>query len=168
MHHRPKLQSVLAHTGEELGQEYFRVRFKLDPDPEHRYKAEALWAKSLGKGLYRVENCPFLLYGVSFHDVVRARKRAGTLEFTGVAKRGGHSTYRVFLDGGVSPADERVLRGERRLRQMGCSIERATDTWFAVDVPAGADIHAVYEEMAGIEEAGVWGFEEGHHVHRAS
>jgi hypothetical protein len=165
--HRHKLRSALTHSGEEFGQGYVRISFKLDPDPERGYDAEALWARSLGKGLYRVESSPFLLSGISFHDVVRAKERAGALEFTGVARRGGHSTYRVFLDGSVLPTDERVMRGKSRLREMGCAIESATDTWFAVDVPPGADIAAIREVMALTQATGVWGFEEGHFGHKA-
>lgn len=144
------------------------MRFSLKPEPDHPYRSESLWAKNVGRGLFRVENIPFLVYGVSVHDVVRAKEHGGVLQFARVAKYGGHSTYRVFLKAETVPGDGRVQQGERRLRKMGCSIERAGKKWFAVDVPPEVDVYAAYELMEELEEAGVWEFEEGHCGHRAN
>lgn len=159
----------MSTIGHEAGHEgLVQVKFSLGSDPDHSYRSEGLWTRNVGRGLFRIENIPFLVYGVSLHDLVRAKKRGAVLRFTRVAKYGGHSTYRVFLRAETVPEGGRVQRGERRLRKMGCSIERAGKTWFAVDVPPAVDVYAAYELMEKLEEAGVWEFEEGHCGHRAN
>jgi Domain of unknown function (DUF4265) len=67
--------------------------------------SETLWATPLGRHRYRLENCPFFAYGVSWRDVVEARppaKRELPL-FVRVTKKSGHRTVRVILK---PPADK--------------------------------------------------------------
>lgn len=60
-------------------------------------KTESLWAEPVGEDRYLLRNVPFLVFGFSEQDVITARDDKGTLAVTGVAMRGGHSTYRLVL-----------------------------------------------------------------------
>lgn len=71
-----------------------KVAIQLD---QSTYEVETLWAEPVGGDLYRLRNVPFLAYGYSEQDLVRADEVDGRLVVRGVAKRGGHSTYRIFL-----------------------------------------------------------------------
>lgn len=126
-------------------------------------KTESLWAEPVGGDRYRLRNVPFLAFGFSEQDVITAKEDDGALRVTGVAIRGGHSTYRLVL-----PADtneEKFLQDWIPLKNLGCTYERATRRYVAIDVPPPADIYAVYNALEEGESAGLWEFEEGHCGH---
>jgi len=60
-------------------------------------KTESLWAEPVGEDRYRLRNVPVLVFGFSEQDVITATDNNGKLVVTGVATRGGHSTYRLVL-----------------------------------------------------------------------
>ena len=77
-----------------------KVRFALNPDENAGVQSEGLWADPTGDGQYLLENVPFYAQGVSAGDTVTAHEHDGALWFATVSKRGGHSTYRAFLNDG--------------------------------------------------------------------
>jgi hypothetical protein len=121
-----------------------------------------MWAELVSPGQYRLRNVPFYARGVSIEDVVHARFDGDALVFSSVAARGGHSTYRLFVDGGIESAEFRLWW--KRLETLGCSFEQA-DRLLAVDVPPSADVHEVYRVFEQGEHAKVWDFQEGHFGH---
>ncbi len=127
----------------------------------HGYVAESLWASRSSSG-YVVENVPFLVRGLSFGDIVEARRENGVLELTCVKHRGGHSTFRVYLADGVFEWGFPFRLAWRQIELLGCSFEQATDRLLAVDVPPSTDVRAVYALLEQGERNGVWNFEEGH------
>jgi hypothetical protein len=126
-------------------------------------KTESLWAEPVGGDHYRLRNVPFLVFGFSEQDVITATENSGTLKVTGVATRGGHSTYRLVLPEDAS--EEKFLQDWIPLKELGCTYERATRRYVAIDVPPAADIYAVYKALEDGESAGRWEFEEGHCGH---
>ena len=124
------------------------------------YKTESLWAEPLTDNCYRLRNVPFLVFGYSEQDIVKTMPISGKLVVTGVASRGGHSTYRLILP--EDTTEGQFLSDWVRLKELGCTYERATRRLVAVDVPPHADIHAVYRALEDGEDASQWTFEEAH------
>jgi hypothetical protein len=143
-----------------------RIKFALATEQSSRYSAERLWAKPLGSGQFLIKNSPFFVFGISLGDVVTAKKKGAAFHFQEVARRGGHSTYRVFLNKGLTIRTQSFKERWKSLSELGCKFENANGRWFAVDVPPAADIHRTYRLLEAGEEAGVWTFEEGHCGHQ--
>ena len=150
-----------------------KVRFELDPDTADGHGSETLWAEPIGQGRYRLRNSPFYAREVSAEDVVFADPVEGSdgtsesgnapLLFQGVSIRGGHSTYRLLRNANVTDAD--FQKAWAPLRKEGCTYEEAHPSFFAIDVPANADIYQVYSLLERGASVGIWTFEEGHCGH---
>lgn len=131
--------------------------------PVERGWAETMFAQPLPSGHYRIDNSPFHVYGVSNGDTVSAAPdQDGRLVFTDVVQRGGHSTYRVRLPPGQGPSC--FLKHWPALLALGCSFEGADGRLYAIDLPPGVPVEAVYALLAQVEQAGVWEFEEAHYA----
>ncbi|MGH9334158.1 MAG: DUF4265 domain-containing protein [Vicinamibacteria bacterium] len=117
-----------------------------------------MWAEPSVGGRFRLRNVPFYTYEMSYDDTVVASESQDGWVFQYVAERGGHSTYRIFVSNTESL--KRFSDFWARLERIGCTLERATERLFAVDVPPEADIHKAYEVLQSGEMAGVWDFEE--------
>jgi len=107
---------------------------------------------------------PFYAKGVSFNDRVRVEEVDGVLNMCGVESRGGHSTYRIFAKRGIT--NERVQSLLKKLKELHCDIEGATDKLIAVDVLPHADIYRVYGASEDAQKANIIDFEEGHCGHQ--
>jgi hypothetical protein len=94
---------------------------------------------------------------------ITAKEYNGALVVTGVAIRGGHSTYRLVLP--EDTTEEEFLRDWTKLKELGCTYERATRRLDGIDVPPPADIYAVYKALEDGESAGRWEFAEGNCGH---
>ena len=125
---------------------------------------ERMHATLLPTGNFLLENSPFHVFGISYQDGFSARVVDGLLTFDRIVSRGGHSTYRVRL-----PADKdhpHFLHNWNELEGAGCSFEwsSANDKLlYAIDMPPGVDVRAVYRILEGKEEQGIWEFEEAHY-----
>ncbi|QRN96917.1 DUF4265 domain-containing protein [Archangium violaceum] len=140
-----------------------KLTFPLDASAWHGSATEILWAEKVTDSQYRLRNTPFYAYGVSAEDVVFAREQDGRLVFAGVARHGGHSTYRIIKAKGSDPV--RFQERWAPLQKLGCSYEEGPGGLLAVDVPPELTIHAAYSLLEQGEEARVWSFEEGHCGH---
>jgi hypothetical protein len=129
------------------------------------HKTESIWAEPVGDDRYRLRNVPYLVFGFSEQDVVTAREVEGRLVVSGIAVRGGHSTYRLVLP--EDTTEDKFLSDWIPLGNLGCTYERATRRFVAVDVPPHSDIYAVYRALEDGEEVKAWEFEEGHCGHLA-
>lgn len=123
-----------------------------------------MWAIPVDNNVYRPDNIPFYVYGVSYCDVVATRPVGGQNVFDSVIARGGHSTYRIFLVGQES--EQRFPETWELLHRLGCTYERATNYLLAVDVPPASDIYEVYAALEEGVKLGAWDFEEGTAVTR--
>jgi len=140
-----------------------KIKVPLPKDTLAGAEAEWVWAEPQGEGTFALKNVPFYAKGISCEDMVRADPEEGSLVFKGVARRSGHSTYRIYASAGRTTPTVAALLGT--LRNMHCDIEPATDKLVGVDVLPEADIYKVYESLAESERAGVIDFQEGHCGH---
>lgn len=141
-----------------------KIRFKLNPEDHQGYEVENLWAEPLGDNHFRILNSPFFTFGVSLDDTVKANADGDVLEFEGIVRRGGHSTYRIFLQGEHTIYDDVFQQYWRPISEQRATLENADDHVIAVDVPPGTDVSTVYRLLQEGEDAGVWMFEEGHYI----
>jgi hypothetical protein len=140
-----------------------KVVFPLGSEHPGGIERERLWATPLPDGTYRIENSPYHAYGISYGDEVYAKLDSGDLVFFGVARRGGHSTYRVRLPRGKG--HPYFMEFWPRLKSLGCTYERTGDERqiYSLDLARGVSAHDVYAVLTALEQAGVCDFEEGHY-----
>lgn len=153
----PKHQTIGPASG------FVKVTFQLEQSDWHQHATETMWAEPLGEDRFRLKNVPFYAYGISYDDVIVARKSGQETLSERVIERSGHSTYRIFV------TDEETLQKFpvywASLEKLACTQERATERLFSVDVPPDANIYEVYAALERGEAASVWDFEEGHMGH---
>jgi hypothetical protein len=140
-----------------------KVRIALPEDAWHKVEAEWLWAEKINDNIYALRNTPFYALGLSYGDRVRVNDADENPTMLGVVSRGGHSTYRIFAKKGQENPRVRVLL--KKLNELHCGIEGATQNLIAVDVLPEADISKVYRALEDAEQAGIIDFEEGHCGH---
>lgn len=125
---------------------------------------EAIWALNLGRGRYKVDNVPFFAKNLSFGDIVQTESADHEMPYvSAVLERSGHSTYRVIVNANLNEKQH----GEYHellaaLKHLRVSIEAGWEHFFAIDVPIGVPVQAVYEVLELGVEYDIWDFEEGH------
>lgn len=113
--------------------------------PGHSGTVERLWATHLRDNLYRLDNAPAFVFGISLHDVVEIfRDEHGAAWALRVVERGPVSTVRVALD----ELQPRSLRLTRMLASIGCSCEGMHATWFVVSAHDEASFALLVERLA--------------------
>jgi hypothetical protein len=125
---------------------------------------ERMHATNTGDGKYILRNSPFYAFGISAEDVFYATSEDGELTFSGVASRGGHSTYRVRLPAQRDHAE--FLKNWEELERLGCTYEGSsadTHRLYTIDVPPTIDVLKVYRVLEEKEQRGIWVFEEAHY-----
>lgn len=143
--------------------EMVKVAFLINGENHSTIALERLWATPLDEGTYLLENSSFNYYGVSYKDIVSAEKREGDLIFTGVIKRGGHSTFRVRLPTG---AEHNIfIENWDELKDLGCTFEGCAGNsrrLYSIDVPPDISTRKVFQILTDMENKGIWEFEEAH------
>ncbi|MBI3805078.1 MAG: DUF4265 domain-containing protein [Nitrospirae bacterium] len=140
-------------------QKLIKIWFALEKGVEKSPATETMWAKEVSKGQYCILNSPFYVYGVSKDDVVFGEYVGDIISFSGVAARGGHSTYRIFLAGNLNKS--KFNEYWEPIEGLGCTYEGATSRLLAIDVPPAADVYKVYNLLEKGQADGIWNFEEG-------
>ncbi len=149
-----------------------RVRLRVD-DPEswHGQKQEGVWVKLVkaldGRAIVEICNIPFCSNSVAMGDKIIVGLHNGEVTFQSVAERGGHSTYRIFIE---DPGSFDMVR-LKALEALGCGWEQTT--WgdgdlYAIDIPPEADFDEVCEVLAQGRRDGVWICDEGYAGHSRS
>ena len=108
---------------------------------------ETLWADPVGPNLYRLDNCPFWAYGVSWRDVVQAAPDPdGMLRMKGIVEKSGHRTLRVIFDPGLNedPTGRAVLVGAVA---RGCTYEGMNPRYVVIDLPPEVDLMEIAEYL---------------------
>jgi hypothetical protein len=139
----------------ELAEGLVRIRVPIDSGGEEGAEQDALWAEPLGSERYRVESCPFLAYGISRDDVVRAAGAGGgdpVLEH--VVEKGGHRTLRIALDDEVSLDQPDVAALLGRLVDFGCTWEAARPKLVALDLPPAVEVARVVAHLEAMRRDG--------------
>ncbi len=113
---------------------FVKIAFELQQDedgyPPDKY--ETLWAVALGEdGLYRLDNIPLYVKGVSSEDVILAKSKDGRLEFVRLVEPSTNSVYRVFV------SQEPDVKAARDLfRALGCESEQSyVPRLFTMEIP---------------------------------
>lgn len=136
-----------------------KIAFRLERDEQGYPPAdwEHLWAEAMPDGLFRIDNTPFFVRGVSIGDVVTAREEDAMLVFQEVVHPSGHSTIRVVVP---NVADMQTV--QETLQAFGCAIEMShLPNLLSVDVPENADYTAVRAYLEQGERDTRWEYEEG-------
>jgi len=120
-----------------------KVLFRV-PNEDGSAEVETLWADDLGNDQYKLDNCPFYAYGVSWEDVVYAPfdPVEGFPTFQSVVAKSGNRTVRVILDPPAAAGNEseKLLSD---LLALGCGCERATQSYVVVNIPSSVDLAKV-------------------------
>jgi Domain of unknown function (DUF4265) len=140
-----------------------KVQFSLGPYEHKGIKTETVWAEEITPGKFRILNSPFFVFGISAADIVSAEKCDQVFEFKEVISRGGHSTYRLFLQGGRTINSPDFQLRWKALSELGATFENADDHFVSIDIPPERDIAEIYKLMENGEEEGIWVFEEAHY-----
>jgi hypothetical protein len=140
-----------------------KVRFELDPRDQQTFETEQVWAQRLGPNEFRILNSPFFVFGVSAEDVVEAAEiEEGIYAFCRMVMKGGHSTYRIFLQGDTI-SDEPFQSRWAAIEALGATFENGNSRFVSVDVPPSVSTANVYTLLQQGESDGVWTFEEADH-----
>jgi len=143
-----------------------KVRFILDEsDAAMGVEAENLWARRLGEDMFKIDNIPFYVYGISNEDIVSAVRNGLVFDFQNVIRRGGHSTYRVLLTQLAGFEGDAWKTRWPQLEALGCRCEVARKRWIAIDVPKVSNADDVYALLEKGRNDGVWSIDEGHCGH---
>lgn len=144
-----------------MGDESFvKIAFELQQDedgyPPDEY--ETLWAVPLEeKGLYRLDNIPLYVKGVSSEDVVLAEPKNGRLEFVRLVQPSTNSVYRVFVK---DQSDVQTARDE--FRALSCPSEQSyVPRLFTMEVPGDVSIIPVEVLLEKGAASGRWEYEAG-------
>lgn len=120
-----------------------KILFRV-PNDGGTAEVETLWATSLGNDRYKLDNCPFHAYSVSWEDIVFApfSEEEGFPTFERVIEKSGNRTVRVFFDPPVEAGNEsdRVLQG---FAGLGCSYEGANSSYIVINIPPGVEFEAI-------------------------
>lgn len=107
----------------------------------HDGEVERLWARTVGEGLFQLENLPWYAYGVSDDDVVEARPteegEGSVFEFVRVVRQSGNRLVRCVFD---ESAPDGLLAG---LVSLGCYSEAANPRYLAVGIPPAVSLDEV-------------------------
>ena len=140
-----------------------KVKVPLPANDPSGGEAEWVWASPENNDVFILRSVPTFAKGLSYGDAMQVRKEGDVPVFDHVVRRGGHSTYRIY-----AKSDRRnpeVMEVIKKLENMHCDIEPATDRIVGIDVLPEADIYKVYEVLEDADRNGVLEFQEGHCGH---
>jgi hypothetical protein len=140
-----------------------KVQFFLDPHEHKGIETESLWAEEIAPGKFRILNSPFFVAGISADDIVSAEKSNRVFEFKNVISRGGHSTYRLFLQNERTISSPDFQSRWKAISELGATFENADGHFISIDIPPERNIAEIYKLLENGEEEGIWVFEEAHY-----
>src|SRR5947207_2894251 len=145
------------------------ISLPLDRDSWHGRSSESIWTtllQGLGdrtnvKAIVEVENIPFFSKSISLGDKLCLDFNTGVPVVDAVVERGGHSTYRIFVETPTIEASHML----ERLKAMGCHRVNARfngGELYAIDIPPEVDLDDAYEILDKGQREQTWTFEEGY------
>ena len=140
-----------------------KIFFALAENEWHNHVSESLWAIKLDNHIYKVDNIPTFVYGISLADKIKCVTKGNSqdLWFDTVLERSGNSTYRILIAN--KEQENQFNLYWKDFKDLGCSFESTSTTpkTVAINVPATSEIYAVYNLLEKGESNGLWTFEEG-------
>lgn len=114
--------------------------------------SETLWATPISQNLYRLDNSPFFAYGVSWEDLVEARRDdTGMLHFVRRVESSGNRTLRFYFASFRSD-DERAKHILETVVKLGGSFEGMQPKLIAVNVPPGVKLATFVDVLSSQPE----------------
>jgi hypothetical protein len=150
-----------------MAEDHVKVLFELKRDEDGYPPAdtEGLWAEPLGNNLFKIDNVPFFVKGISCEDVVEAEPDSkGELRYRALVRPSAHNTLRVILfreSPDPRPLEERVADLRRQLEQVGCSTELSHMPGLVAVETDSASINRALGVLQSGEKANLWEYEEG-------
>ena len=138
---------------------FIKIAFELEQDADGYPpdKWESLWALEEKPSLYRVDNIPFYVKGVSSGDVVTAVPNEGQLQFERVVRPSGNSVVRLYVS---DVSDMQATRDS--FRELGCESELHSNPKFvAVEIPSSVSGYPVDVLLEAGAKSGRWEYEWG-------
>lgn len=125
---------------------------------------------SVGGNLYRIDNVPFFVFGVSCDDVVVAElDQLLSLHYVSLEEESGHSTIRVVLYEGTpdgTPLSERMQLLREQMKAIGCPSEQShIPGLVAIDVPPNVNYELVRDILDRGLKQELWSYEEATLAH---
>ncbi len=112
---------------------------------------ETLWAVALGNNLFRLDNSPFYVYGVSWLDIIEAREIAeGFYEFVRVVEKSGNRTVRIIFQQ-FTGNDEQGKQILSDITNLGCSYEGANSKFIVITIPSIVSFESVVNYLSNQE-----------------
>jgi len=119
--------------------------------------AETIWVRRLGDDLFQVDNVPFFVKLIAYHDRVEGDFEGNLLNFRRLAQPSGYATVRVIYN---DPEKRDQLM--QQLEKVGCEIEGAEQySLLAIGIPPGKSIESAMSIIRDGHEKGWWDYEEG-------
>ena len=148
---------------------FIQISYPVERDSWDGAVTEDLWVKLVKalpphRAIVEVRNIPASTKSLSFGDKISVMYREGKVKFDAIVERGGHSTYRIFVEH-QSPDASRMLD---LIKAMGCDWEAGphlSGKLYAVDVPPEVNIHDVHEILDKGRREGHWFCQEGYVGH---
>lgn len=138
-----------------------KILFYMDRD-EDGYppvEVESLWASAVDDG-YALDNIPFFVRGVALGDVVSAEAADdGALEFERVVRRGGHSTFRIWLRDQSAAEMRKTIDA---LLALGLGVEKDFTGLLAVDIPPEVSLDDAEAALFEGVDSGRWELQDGY------
>jgi len=155
-----------------MGSNLYKVRFRVDQDEDGYppFSSEVMWCARVDDKLFRLDNIPYFVAGVSYGDVISViEDKDGSLNFHELVEENGHSTLRVmFLDTSIDarPVEIRAVELKTRLTEKGCLTRISPPPQIlAIDVPPAISLSGIRSILAAGESDGLWSFDEGTVAH---
>ena len=130
---------------QEMNSNYVKIEFQVVDEKE--VHIETLWAEKTGSNEYRLDNCPFFAYNVSYNDIIEAiPSEDGMLTFTKIIKKSGNRTIRiVFAEPVIENIESKKILD--KLVELGCDYEGANPKYIVVNIPPQVDFWKVREYL---------------------
>jgi hypothetical protein len=139
--------------------ESHKISFHLEQDVDGYppVTTENLWATMTGSGLYKVDNIPFYVKGISSGDLVSAVLDDDQLRFDQLVEPSSNSVFRLYVD---DVTDVQTSRDE--FKALGCESELSNiSKLVAFEVPGAVDFNTVATLLDEGLASGRWECEEG-------
>ncbi len=147
-----------------MSEDRIKILFELKKDEQGYPPAdiEQLWAEPIGGNLFRIDNVPFFVTGISCEDIVEALPDSqGELRYKSLVRPSAHSTLRVVLfreSPDPRPLADRVTDLRNQLKGLGCVTELGhLPGLVAVDA---LSVRPVLPLLQTGEKADLWEYEE--------
>jgi len=120
-----------------------KILFKLENNEDNYppFSEEIVWAFEVdkAKGLYRIDNTPFYIYGISFGDTIKAVMQSKQLYFKEIIEKSGNSTIRIYCKDIIA-----TNKIQEKIKKLGASFEGSNiASLFAVNIPKNIDFNSI-------------------------